>query len=46
MYFILYDEHMKPIPSVYQYLNFRMKKSPLTSSGVLPVKWTMNNNKF
>ena len=31
MYFILYDEHMKPIPSVYQYLNFRMKESPLTS---------------
>lgn len=31
VYFILYDEHMKPIPSVYQYLNFRMKESPLTS---------------
>lgn len=31
IYFILYDETMKPIPSVYQFLNFRMKESPLTS---------------
>ena len=30
-YFLLYDESMKPLPSVYQFLNFRMKESPLTS---------------
>ena len=31
IFFILYDENMKPIPAVYQYLNFWMKESPYTS---------------
>ena len=29
--FILYDDHMKPNASVYQYLNFKLRESPLTS---------------
>lgn len=29
--FILYDDFMKPIQTVYQYLNFRLKESPFTS---------------
>lgn len=31
LYFVLYDDYMKPIVPVYQYLNFRLKESPLTS---------------
>ena len=31
VYFIQYDDHMKPITSVYNYLNFKLKESPLTS---------------
>ena len=31
IHFILYDYYMKPIPSVYQYLNYRMRESPFTS---------------
>lgn len=31
IHFVLYNDYMKPIPSVYQYLNFRLKESPLTS---------------
>ena len=31
IYFILYDESMKPITSVFQFLNIHMKESPLTS---------------
>ena len=31
LYFILYDDYMKPIEEVYQYLNFQMQESPLTS---------------
>ena len=31
LYFILYNDNMKPITSVYHYLNFRMKENPLTS---------------
>jgi integrase/recombinase XerD len=31
LYFVLYDDYMKPIPAVYQYLNFRLQESPLTS---------------
>lgn len=31
VYFLLYDDHMEPISSVYQYLNFKMNESPYTS---------------
>ena len=31
LYFILYDDSMKPIPSFFQYLNFGLRGSPLTS---------------
>ena len=31
LYFILYDDNMKPVQSVYNYLNFKMKENPLTS---------------
>lgn len=31
IYFLLYDDNMKPIASVYQYLNVKLKENPLTS---------------
>lgn len=31
IYFILYSDHMKVISEVYEYLNFEMRESPLTS---------------
>jgi integrase/recombinase XerD len=31
VYFIQYDDNMKPITNVYNYLNFKLKESPLTS---------------
>ena len=31
IYFILYDDNMNPISSVYEFLNHKMKESPLTS---------------
>lgn len=30
LYFVLYDDNMKVISSVYEYLNYDLKESPLT----------------
>ena len=32
-YFVLYDDHMRVISNVYEFLNFEMREQPLTSTG-------------
>lgn len=31
LYFVLYDDYMKPISKAYEYLNYELRESPLTS---------------